>query len=89
MDEPTGTNWRPHDGQTAADRAWQWCITRTVRDLRVSIRRGRPITRPNLERLFCRRWHTVDRARGPAHARRITDGRAAVRRTYRGLFDNA
>jgi len=40
------------------ERAWQWCI-RTIRDFRLSVERGRPITPPNLERLFARRWNAL------------------------------
>jgi len=38
------------------DRAWRWCLLRTLRDARLAAHRGRPISRPNLERLFYRRW---------------------------------
>jgi len=41
------------------DRAWCWCILSTLRDMRLSARRGRPISLFNAERLFCRRWARV------------------------------
>jgi hypothetical protein len=84
MDEPVRTTWRTSTGETAMDRAWRWCIERTLRDLELSIRRGRPITRPNLERLFCRRWAQVVSSGvggGLAVTRRERDGRHAVRGT--------
>ena len=36
-------------------RARQWALFRTLRDLRLSVARGRPITLPNLLRLYSRR----------------------------------
>lgn len=41
------------------ERAWRWCVLRTVRDYRLAIRAGRYISRPVLERLFCRRWGRI------------------------------
>lgn len=40
-------------------RAWRWCIAASLRDLRVSVRRGRVISLPGLRRLFLRRWAMV------------------------------
>jgi hypothetical protein len=37
------------------DRAWRWACVRTLRDLRISIERNRPISLPNLLRLYRRR----------------------------------
>ena len=39
-----------------ADRAWRWCVVRTVRDMRIARRRGHWLSRQTAERLFCRRW---------------------------------
>ena len=39
----------------------QWCIDQTLEDLERSRRRNRPITWPNLRRLFERRWEGVVR----------------------------
>ena len=41
------------------ERAWRWCLVATLRDLRVSVDRGRLISLPSLRRLFLRRWATV------------------------------
>lgn len=68
------------------DRAWRWCIARTLRDLRLSVRRGRPITRPNLERLFARRWASVAGERSVADESdhfMADRGRRLLRRRYR------
>jgi hypothetical protein len=43
----------------SANRAWRWCILRTLRDARLARQRGRPIARHHLARLFARRWHEV------------------------------
>ncbi len=67
------------------ERAWRWCLLRTLRDMRLAARRGRPISRPNAERLFCRRW-----ARATAHLAAgiqqenlwLVEGRGLVRRVY-------
>jgi len=64
------------------DRAWRWCIVRTLRDLRLSIRRGRPISRPNLERLFCRRWHRATPHARESSSQRLDRGRRMIRRLY-------
>lgn len=37
------------------ERAERWALCRTVRDLRLSVARGRPISLPNLLRLYSRR----------------------------------
>ena len=66
------------------DRAWRWCIERTLRDLELSVRRGRPITRPNLERLFCRRWwRAAPGDPGAELDRRAARGQLCIRRRYR------
>ena len=46
-------------GGLSADRAWRWCVLRTVRDGRLARCRGRPVARHQLGRLFARRWHFV------------------------------
>jgi hypothetical protein len=38
------------------ERAWRWCMLRTLRDMRLAVRRGRAISRPNARRLIQRRW---------------------------------
>lgn len=38
------------------ERAWRWCVLRTIRDGRLAVARGQWVSRRNLERLFCRRW---------------------------------
>ena len=43
----------------SANRAWRWCVLRTLRDAKLAQRKGRPIARHHLERLFARRWHEV------------------------------
>ena len=48
------------------DRAYRWCLARTTRDLRESIRRRRPITFPALRRLLNRRWLNVSQHCYPA-----------------------
>jgi CRISPR-associated protein Csb1 len=40
----------------SAQRAWKWCLLRTVRDARLARQRGRPIAAHHLERQFARRW---------------------------------
>lgn len=67
-----------------ATRGWRWCVLRTIRDARLAAARGRPISRPTLERLFARRWHRLAAglpvaAAGRAHGRRI------VRDSWSGL----
>jgi len=39
----------------------QWCIDQTLEELERSRRRNRPITWPNLRRLFERRWEGAAR----------------------------
>jgi len=84
MDEPTRTAWRAVAGETAMDRAWRWCVKRTLREGRRSAARGRPISRPNLERLFSRHLARRLRRRATAeeYARRRRAGRRAVREQY-------
>jgi hypothetical protein len=43
----------------SADRAWRWCVLRTVRDARLARQKGRPIAMHHLARLFSRRWHQL------------------------------
>jgi hypothetical protein len=79
-------------GQRAAAPGWpmedvRHCVRLTLDDLARSIRRGHPITRPNLRRLFERRWARTARERrhsmGPAaiEAGRLS-GRAMIEREY-------
>ena len=41
------------------ERSWRWCILATIRDLRLSVARGRTMSLPNTRRLFLRRFHDV------------------------------
>lgn len=47
-------------GGTAPERAWRFCVLRTLRDTSRAAKSGKPMTRPNAERLFCRRWADVE-----------------------------
>lgn len=47
------------------ERAWRWCLLRTLRDMRLAALRGRPISRSNAERLLRRRWRQIQE-NGPA-----------------------
>jgi len=49
----------------SAQRAWKWCLLRTVRDARLGRKRDRPIAAHHLERLFVRRWAQWDNAVPP------------------------
>ena len=71
------------------DRAYRWCLARTTRDLRESIRRHRPIALPSLRRLFTRRWWNVSQQCCPEPDRRtekagVHRGDRAVLRMHRG-----
>ena len=66
------------EGMTLA-RAYRWCLARTTRDLRESIRRRRPIALPTLRRLFTRRWLNVSEQCRPA-----ADGRSDRTSVQRG-----
>ena len=78
QDSTVGT--RIPEGLTM-NRLWQWCVKRTIRDYRLSVRARRPITRPNLERLFSRRWWSAKDAIPDRQCviRRERSGRQAVR----------
>jgi|GEM_PF-1177121 len=41
------------------ERAWRWCVMRTMRDMRMAARRGRPMSLPNALRLLRRRWGRI------------------------------
>jgi len=41
------------------ERAWRWCLLRTLRDVRLAARRGRAISQTNARRLLYRRWEQV------------------------------
>ena len=69
------------------DRAYRWCVARTTRDLRLSVRSGRTISLPSLRRLFTRRWLNVLRQCRPAandriRALAIRHGQSAIRQMY-------
>jgi hypothetical protein len=59
MDAPGPMNPSHTPTGLSPQRARRWCVVRTLRDLRSSVRRGKPITLPNLLRLFDRRWHRI------------------------------
>lgn len=40
-------------------RAWRWCFLRALRDARLARRKGRPIAKHHLARLFMRRWNEL------------------------------
>jgi len=40
-------------------RAWRWCLRRTLRDVRLAAARGRPMSLPNALRLLHRRWAAI------------------------------
>lgn len=65
-------------------RAWRWCVLRTLRDGRLAQRRGRPLSRPNLERLFCRRWSRVVHSSGKSAGwqRMVDKGRKVIRKSF-------
>ena len=42
------------------ERAWRWCMLRTLRDVRLAAKRGRGISRSNARRLMQRRWRRFD-----------------------------
>ncbi len=69
------------------ERAWQWCIAATLRDLRISITRSRTISLPSTRRLWRRRWTEVCWANdlpeaSPWTASRQSQGAAAVTTGY-------
>lgn len=59
MAHPTMKSAGPASARLPTDlcreRAARWALFRTVRDLRLSVARGRPVSLPNLLRLYCRR----------------------------------
>lgn len=62
-------------------RMWRWCIARTLRDLRESVRRGQPINRRDLRRLFQRRWSELSIEAGMAEESEVR-GRREVGGCY-------
>jgi hypothetical protein len=71
------------------ERALRWCVTRTVRDYRLSVAHQRPITLPNALRLFRRRWARVSQSFGSCRlgldlTRLEQDGIDSLRMTYFG-----
>ena len=59
MDAPGPMDTRYVPKGMDPERAYRWCLARTTRDLRQSVRRGRAISLPSLSRLFTRRWQNV------------------------------
>jgi predicted transcriptional regulator len=45
--------------ELSAERAWRWCVLRTLRDAKQAKSKGRPIATHHLARLFARRWHQM------------------------------
>jgi hypothetical protein len=43
-------------GDQCMEAVWRHCLLATLQDMRAARQRGRPMTRPNAERLFSRRW---------------------------------
>ncbi len=58
--EPGAEGWAAEAARVPAglspERAWRWCVLQTWRDMKRAARGGRPISLPNAERLFSRRW---------------------------------
>ena len=54
---PTDAVRVPHN--LPPERAWRWCILRTLREVRLARQRGGWMSRVSAERLFSRRWHRV------------------------------
>ncbi len=75
------------------ERAWRWCVHRTIRDARLAAARGRSISRPNLERLFARRWARLMEGLPAMDAGRelvLMDlGRLTIRRRYGAMASHA
>jgi hypothetical protein len=69
----------PHSG-FSPQRALNRCVTRTLGDLRRSIRRNRTISLPTLLRLFKRRW--AEHEPGPEHHALEIAGLHTVREHY-------
>ena len=95
MDAPSPMDPRHIPRGMRPDRAYRWCLARTTRDLRESIRRRRPITLPTLRRLFTRRWLNITLHCCPAADVRNESagsqrGEQAIRRMYqeRQLFSD-
>ena len=70
------------------DRAYRWCVARTTRDLRQSVRQGRTMSLPSVRRLFTRRWLNVSRRcipkpDGQAEKAAVRRGEQVLRRMYR------
>ena len=83
MDAPDPMDTRHIPTGMHPDRAYRWCVARTTRDLRQSVRRGRAISLPSLRRLFTRRLLNVMLQCDP-----VTNGRvekAGVQRGERAL----
>ncbi len=86
---PTGAARVPHG--LSPQRLWRWCVLRTLRDGRLAAQRNRPISRPNLERLFCRRWAAGVKVGPPPVYRESCDqwktvGRSVVRQKFPNLL---
>jgi hypothetical protein len=67
-----------------AERAWRWCLMRTLRDVRLARRRGGWISCSMAERLFNRRWVRCHRMGSAAFVRAMERaGRRRVRSYWR------
>jgi len=86
MDAQDSTVGRRIPEGLSMNRLWRWCVKRTIRDYRLSVRARRPITRPNLERLFARRWWAAavgrQRLARSRVRRREVEGRVSVRTAH-------
>jgi hypothetical protein len=84
MDAPGPMDTRHIPEGMPPDRAYRWCLVRTTRDLRQSVRRGRAISLPGLRRLFTRRWLNVSLRCRPVVDREAE--KAGVQRAERELL---
>lgn len=44
------------------ERAWRWCVLRTLRDMRLAAARGKTMSRANTRRLVWRRWQRLKKS---------------------------
>ena len=75
---------RTPPGVEASPRLWRWCVARTLRDGRLTMRHGWWISRANLERMFARRWARVSVGWNKTQRDELNQhGRSAIRRAWR------
>lgn len=64
-------------------RLWRWCVMVTLRQARQAVRRGRWVSRPNLERVATRRWWRLSAGfPAPERDRLMHEARQAIRRAW-------